>query len=354
MLAWLALEGPTTRARLAALLWPGSDGETARNALRQRLFQLRRLTGFELATGQATLTLNERLTHDLSEADSLLGEADIESIAAGEFAHWLHAQRERRRQRRQLAVAARADAAEQAADWGGALTLSRELLTTEPVSEAAHRRLMRVHYLSGDRAAALLAFDQCERMLKDEVGARPSVETLALLATIEAAAPPAPAVDRAGPLPASVQRPPRLIGRDRELAELLRGMQAGQVVAVTGEAGMGKSRLLQTLLAARTGLVYSAGRPGDAGVPFSTLARLLRAVLLRAAESSGHDPADTAVPRAEIARVLPEFDPGGSRRVAKATAWRCSAHCATCWRLSRGSTGSCSTTCISPTLPVSR
>ena len=35
--------------------------------------------------------------------------------------------------------------------------------------------------LAGDRAAALLAFDACERMLKHEVGATPSPETLALL-----------------------------------------------------------------------------------------------------------------------------------------------------------------------------
>jgi len=40
-LAWLALEGPTSRNRLAQLLWPDSEPLAARNALRQRLFQLR-------------------------------------------------------------------------------------------------------------------------------------------------------------------------------------------------------------------------------------------------------------------------------------------------------------------------
>lgn len=44
---------------------------------------------------------------------------------------------------------------------------------------------MRLHYLAGDRAAALLAFDACERMLKHEIGARPSPQTLALLAMLE-------------------------------------------------------------------------------------------------------------------------------------------------------------------------
>ncbi len=37
LLAWLALEGPTSRTRLAALIWPDSAPEEARNSLRQRL-----------------------------------------------------------------------------------------------------------------------------------------------------------------------------------------------------------------------------------------------------------------------------------------------------------------------------
>jgi hypothetical protein len=40
LLAWLAVEGPTPRERLARLLWPESDDATARNALRQRIFDL--------------------------------------------------------------------------------------------------------------------------------------------------------------------------------------------------------------------------------------------------------------------------------------------------------------------------
>ena len=71
------------------------------------------------------------------------------------------------------------DMAEGANDWDDALTHAHELLALEPTSEEAHRRVMRLHYLAGDRAAALLAFDHCERVLKDEVGASPSAETLA-------------------------------------------------------------------------------------------------------------------------------------------------------------------------------
>ena len=54
LLAWLALEGPTPRGRLAALLWPDSDTDAARNALRQRLFHLRRMLGADFGAAAST------------------------------------------------------------------------------------------------------------------------------------------------------------------------------------------------------------------------------------------------------------------------------------------------------------
>ena len=48
LLAYLALEGPTPRRVLAALLWPDVDVERARANLRQRLFRLRRALGRDL------------------------------------------------------------------------------------------------------------------------------------------------------------------------------------------------------------------------------------------------------------------------------------------------------------------
>ncbi|HEX6706384.1 MAG TPA: AAA family ATPase [Albitalea sp.] len=305
LLAWLALEGPTARSRLAALLWPQSDADAARNALRQRLFQLRKALGFDVVVGSTMLTLAEGVAHDLVDAGGVLG--NDPPVAAGEFAAWLAHQRQRRRDRTRQTLDELAQMAEDAGDWADALSQAAELLALEPHSEAAHRRLIRLHYLAGDRAAALLAFDRCEQVLKDEVGTAPSSETLALLATVERS----DAVARrphgrhlAARAPAALLRPPRLIGRDAAWQALDDAWEAGRPVVVTGEGGMGKTRLVGDFAQSRGRTLMVSARPGDAGVVYGSLSRLLRA--LPGQVLHGLDPPL----RRTLAALLPELGDG--------------------------------------------
>lgn len=299
LLAWLALEGPTARTRLAALLWPDSGPEAARNALRQRLFQLKRQFGAELVSGAGVLALADGVQHDLHGSQDVLGDAG--GAFGGELAEWLARQRARCGERLRLALAERAAQAERAGDWVEALQHARELLALEPVSEDAHRRLMRLHYLAGDRAAALLAFDRCEQVLKNEVGARPGAATLALLATLEQAgrAPAPPAARRE--VPAAVLRPPRLVGREAERAALHQAWDQGRSAILGGDGGLGKTRLAADFAAERGAVLAASARPGDAGVVYASVSRLLRQ-LPRGALDALEAPL-----RAELARLLPEL-----------------------------------------------
>ncbi len=299
LLAWLALEGPTPRARLAQLLWPESEPESARNALRQRLFQLRRTVGSDLVAGTHTLALAEGVAHDLLDADTVLGETSHEFGA--ELRDWLAQQRERRHQRLCQSLAELADLAEAARDLPDAISHAAELLNLQPVSEEAHRRVMRLHYLSGDRPSALLAFDRCEQLLKHEVGVAPSPDTLALLQTIQRAGNVGGAGQRPV-VPAAVLRPPRRVGHEPVWQALCLARDAQHTVLLAGEAGMGKSRLLADLAqsAPATTLLVTA-RPGDAAAPYALLSRCVRALL----KDFGLAPA--AGQRGLLARLLPEL-----------------------------------------------
>jgi DNA-binding SARP family transcriptional activator/tetratricopeptide (TPR) repeat protein len=304
LLAWLSLEGATSRERLAALLWPDSTAEAARSALRQRLSRLRRQCGEGLLADSGTLlALAEGVAHDLDAGTPLLG--SLTAPALPELDAWLARHRAGRSAARRVQLAERIQGLEAAGDAGAALPLALELLDADPLSEDAHRRVMRLHYLRGDRAAAMLAFDRCEQLLKHEVGAAPSAETLALLATIERAVPLAGAAPQRQPVPAALLRPPRLVGREAERLALAQGLAAGHGVVLVGEAGMGKSRLLQSLAAEEPRLLHASGRPGDSLVPYATLTRALRAVL-----EAAPDVAD-ASGAALLAPLLPELARAG-------------------------------------------
>jgi DNA-binding SARP family transcriptional activator len=61
-----------------------------------------------------------------------------------------------------------------------AVEAASEAVRLEPFRETSHQRLMRAHAALGNRAEALRAYERCRRLLADELGVDPSVETEAL------------------------------------------------------------------------------------------------------------------------------------------------------------------------------
>ena len=314
LLAYVALVGAASRRALAGLLWPDVDAARASANLRQRLFRLRKVLGFDLLQGRLVARLADGVQTDLAQADAAPGDllAGVSEADAGGLAAWLDTEREHRRAKRIEALAGAASEYEKTSQLALALSTAQQIVEIDATSEHAHRRLMRLHHLRGDRAAALAAFDRCCDVLERVLGVAPEAETEVLRRQIEAQTPqPATgATSPTKPLPLSVLRPPRLIGRSGELALLRQAWQASRLCTVVGEAGLGKTRLLEAFLEGRPDAVRTTGRPGDAGVPFTTLARLLRAVLQRADGTAA--PVLLPQVRQEIARVLPEWGDAAS------------------------------------------
>ncbi len=313
LLALLAIDGVTARGKAAALLWPDVDDDAARNNLRQRLHRLRKRAGRDVAlTTGDVLRLADGVSHDLSGVAETLAQgvanATGELLGSLEYAdcdqleEWLQAAREQWRSNRRNALAEIAAKLEREGQIALALQYGERLLADDPLREHAHRQLMRLHYLRGDRAAALRAFQRCRDLLKRELATAPGKETLELAALIEssdALPSPAPVVK-----PVSVLRPPKLVGRDAEWNKLEAAWQQRRLALVCGEPGIGKTRLLSDFAARHDGAIVVGARPGDARVPFALLARLLRAITQRYAPSYEEWTA------AELSRILPELGAG--------------------------------------------
>ncbi len=297
LIAYLAVEGPTARSRLAGLLWGDVPEATARSNLRQALRRLRLAPQGPRVRGDDALHLDAPL--DEEAALHLLRPHDFDDLP--EFSDWLLVVQERRRSARVAAVRRDARRLEDAGDLRAALDATEVWLDLEPVAEDAHRQLMRLHHLLGDRAGALAAYQRCRAALRRELGLDPTAQTRALAEEVARAA---PLTSSGWVLPLSVQRPPVLIGRAAPWVRMEHAWAEGKAVIVSGEAGVGKSRLLQDFLAAHGRALVLQGRPGDHLVPYSTLTRGV-AALLRLFP-------DLPLPawvRQELARLLPDLGP---------------------------------------------
>ncbi len=315
VLSFLALEGVTHRSKLAGLLWPDSDEKTARNNLAQVLRRLKKATDTTLILGEGTETLS--LSNDLETDAATLkvlafaGDKRLLNFTGGlltkhdyddcpEFADWLYAERERLQAQRQNALSNFIQQSEKVGDYQDSLRCAELLLQLDPISEEAHRQVMRQHFLAGDRAAALKAFERCKEILDKELGVEPTTETHTLAAEIEFGSLLLVASKTTTALPLRVLRPP-LTGRDELWSCIETAWSKTHPIILRGEPGVGKTRLMRDFLESKGAFVLLQGRPGDSSITYSTQSRILRQVI------SLYPLALELWQRKELSRILPEL-----------------------------------------------
>lgn len=294
VLAYLALEGPVRKYKLAGWLWPESGETAARNNMRQLLRRLRMAAG-EVVLGEDLIELAPEVEADVGrwsylESPSLSQLRQEEAFLQGsdyddlpELAEWVESTRAELRELRAQAAEAEATRLERAENFKGALEYAQIRLRMEPLSEDSYRQVARLQYLLGDRAAALATLERGRAMLEQELGAEPLPETLRLLRMIESGArlPDAPPKPKSPLIPATTLRPPVLAGRGREWAMMEEAWEAGKLIFLKGQPGVGKSRLAADFLEHKGSYIRLAARPGDPHVPYSSNFRHLRAILAK-------------------------------------------------------------------------
>jgi DNA-binding SARP family transcriptional activator len=338
LLGYIALHPgtPQPRQHVANLFWPDSTEAQARTNLRRELHTLRA----GLPDPDAVLAVDQTgiwwrddgacridvtaFVAAADQADAALGRDDATAFAeaartavaryGGDFLpalydDWVLAERERLLRRCVRLLDGLIDVVARD-DIGSAVTYARRRVELQPLEEVGHRVLVDVLARTGDRAAALQAYHRCIAVLERELDVPPSPETTEVYERLFGAESRTDA-DRAT-APARQRSP--FVGREDELLALRAtwadvtggGPGSARLVAISGEAGIGKSRLADELLATvrQAGGVVASARSfaGERPPPLAPVAEWLRSDACRHA-------IERLEPtwRAEVARLVPEL-----------------------------------------------
>jgi DNA-binding SARP family transcriptional activator len=273
------------REQIIDILWPGADTESALNSFGKALHAARhtlepglprRQDSAYLRLTDAMLALNSgHIVVDVDQFERLAGDAihrgDVEAYEAalavyrGEllpedrYENWCSDRRSALAELRARLLHGLAEILERHGAYNDAADRLREVLRYDPTREAVHRQLMLLYARMGTPDQAVRQFHLCEDVLRRELALVPQPETVSLYEEIVASrlTPQSPGPgqtrDRAGsqsPSPVQAARGSPFVGRDRVIQRmcdqlLRRGEAQARMIVVSGEAGVGKTRLLE-------------------------------------------------------------------------------------------------------------
>jgi DNA-binding SARP family transcriptional activator len=330
LLAWTALHpGAHERGRVASILWADVSDSQARNNLRQLLHQLRRAWpsyAGSLEANDTVLGWRAPVQVDVSEFEHHFARAQdawrrgdrVAAASALDAATalydgpliptcadaWVEDRRARQARQGAEALDLVVRLHEERHELPQAIAAAMRLVALDPAEERSCLRLMRLHALAGDRPAALRAYDSCVRALREELDTGPSAE-------LQEAAKRLSVPRRRHRPDGGAQSPLPLVGRDREWRELRRAwddVQKGArlCVLISGEAGVGKSRLAEEMLtwAEAQGIAAARARVYEAEgrLALAPVAEWLRSAAVR----PSLDGLDAAT-RVECSRLVPDL-----------------------------------------------
>ena len=352
------------RDRISGHLWPDADATTAQSQLASAVHVLRRALEPGLVAGTASrylwqeganlvlhlgqedwvdyLALEGLLVAASAAADPLVLLKQAAALYGGDLmpeeqGSWCVAAREglRLRWHGMLLALAEAQAAHRLFDAAASTLI--QLLTADPCHEEAARRLMGLLDRQGRRSEALRLYERLRAALQEGLDVEPATETVALAEALRAGTAPRQRQTRPTEPAAAEsarQTTPALVGRVRELDQLRAAMLAardgrGQIVLLTGTAGIGKSRIAgeSATIATILGFTVLSGRAAESeqGLPYAPIAEVLhsyihtcpRGALSR--DLAGAEAVRTIVP--EVAAIVPNLtelpppeDPGAERQ----------------------------------------
>ncbi|GAA3536927.1 hypothetical protein GCM10022235_00470 [Kribbella ginsengisoli] len=199
VLAFLAIHsGRARRVTVAGTLWPDTTEERALSSLRTAVWNLSRLNVPLVQVTPTTLSLKATVVVDAHEAalrarQLIDGQYDLGDVPGTlqllrqemlvDWAEdWILVAQEQFRQLRLHALEALGEQLLLLGRHAQAVVAGLDAIACEPLRETAHLLLMRVYLEQGNRSAAIHQYQSCARLLRDDLGLRPSEVMTDLLA----------------------------------------------------------------------------------------------------------------------------------------------------------------------------
>lgn len=308
LLAYLALykDAPQPRRRLAMLFWPDSSEDQALTNLRKQLLHLRTLLPDVEALIQIDRQAVQWIANGACMVDAHIFSDSVARAAAASneqaiqwlrtaieayggdllpecYDDWVIKKREELHASYATSLLRVVQLLEDRREYAAAISYAQLLLRHDALCEPAYLSLMRLQALAGDRATALRTYHTCVTCLRRELGVEPNADLqAAFIQLLEEATPQ----ERHPPPIAN----PALVGRQHAWDVLqgswrkaLRGQM--QLVLISGEPGVGKSRLADELLtwAERQGYATTRTRAyaAEGRLPYAPVIELLRTQALQ-------------------------------------------------------------------------
>lgn len=278
LFAYLALHPePHAREKLAALLWADSTDSDARHSLRSALSALRKQLGADLLrVDRETVQLDSAygIWVDAREFSQVASETSIPKLEflvtlyqgdllSDFYDDWILIEREQYRTMVLDALLRLARRMRAQGEPTRALEYARKLLAAERANEQTYQELMLGYAALGDRAEALRQYDECVRILRQELDVEPSAETKSIYAWLKSRRKAMIPFQR---LVTNLPRPlSSFIGREKEIRALKELVVATRLVTLTGTGGSGKTRLAIQVAAELLDATGSARRDDSPG-----------------------------------------------------------------------------------------
>jgi DNA-binding SARP family transcriptional activator len=218
LLAYLLVyrDRPQSRETLAELLWENQPPEKSKKNLRQTLWKLKSALDDHRDPGTPDLIVDgewiqinpsARWTVDMGEFEQAVTanknrqarELSVEDfnvlqhatelyqadLLEGWYQDWCISERERYQAMYLLLLDKLVQFCEIHQKCETGLAFGEKLLRRDRAYERAHRRMMRLYYLAGDRTGALRQYGRCTAALQEELGVGPSERTVELYEQIK-------------------------------------------------------------------------------------------------------------------------------------------------------------------------